>query len=152
LREHLRRWFERRLHDSATADDLTQEVVLRLWCSATAGTPDSDHLQRLAHVTASHLLADEHRRRARRREVALAFDIAAKEGSDRTDPRRAELETMRPALECVLTRAQHIALALYLDDGVAGIGALATCLHIPAGNARRRLAAIGKKIAHCTRA
>src|SRR5438067_8745592 len=93
----LRAFVARRVEDEAVADDLTQEVLLRLY-THIGRLRERDRLHAWAYQVARNVLADYWRARASDRERFLDPDLADHvaslpelEGDDEPDQRRREM-------------------------------------------------------------
>lgn len=96
------------LGDPSEAEDIAQQVFLRLWKSASRYRPSAKFTTYLFTIT-RNLVFNESRRRSRRREVSL--DERAESGPVRSEP----AETLRPdqeLLQVELRQAIDAAIAL----------------------------------------
>jgi DNA-directed RNA polymerase specialized sigma24 family protein len=149
FRAALERWIARRVPDRATAEDLTQDVLVHLMLAdGRRGLVDADHAQRLARTLARAFVANEWRQRARKPQTNCSLDeFVARDGRSRLEHDRADLAALRGRLEPLLGDSQRRLLAAYVDDNVAPIRQLALRLRTGRSHVRRMLTGIAKKIA-----
>lgn len=88
----LRRFIRRRVPDDATADDLTQETLLKVFRSRSS-PPDAQRLEAWIYRIARNTLIDYYRRR--RPSEELPQTLAEEPADDVADFRRAVIASMR---------------------------------------------------------
>ena len=143
LRERLRAFVTRRVPDRMVADDLTQEILLRLY-THMGRLREQERLDAWAYQVARNVIADYWRDRATRREVpfdpALGDQLPSRpelEGDDQADQLRSEVASCLPPMVARLAEPYREAIRLTdlgsrtQADAAAGLG-----LSVPGMKAR----------------
>jgi putative glutamine amidotransferase len=119
--------------DTAAAEDLCQETLVRAWRGAPRELPP-ERLRAWLHRTATNLAFDELRRRARRREIGYDDALA---GGEAADASLAGAD-IREALGA-LTPHQRLVLLLRFEQGLS-LRELGELLDVGEDAARKRVA------------
>jgi RNA polymerase sigma-70 factor (ECF subfamily) len=146
----LRGFIRRRVSDNATADDLTQETLLKVYRSR-AGVPETQRLEAWLYRIARNTVIDHYRRR--RPTVELPAVLAAEPADDVAELRSAVVAAMRRFLaEMPETYREPVRLAELEGLPLAKI-ALRLDLSLTAVKARVRRGRVmlRKKLQDCCR-
>jgi RNA polymerase sigma-70 factor (ECF subfamily) len=112
FRPALMRYFVRRVESAAEAEDLTQEVFLRL---ANGGHNAAENLEAWIFTVAANLLRDRARRAQIRNDYVAGMRIVDGTGIDPLDPHRVAtgreaLATLLAGIDALPERTRHIFL------------------------------------------
>jgi DNA-directed RNA polymerase specialized sigma24 family protein len=144
FRRRLLRWIKRHVRDPATAEDLTQDVLLGIVGRDFADCRD---VERFAQRVARNLVASEWRRVVRKPDASDSLDgLPARETLDWTDILREHLRALRPQITRDLGPVQRRLLDAYLDEELTTVPALSERLHTHPSNVWRMLRGIARWI------
>lgn len=149
FRHRLLRWIVRRVRDEATAEDLTQDVLLQIVAAEVRREfSDCRDVERFAQRLARNLVASEWRRAVRKSITSEGLgDGPAMETFDWAAVLREHLLALRPHIAPHLGPVQRRVLDGYLDDGSRSVAALSEKLRTHPSNVRRMLRSIARCVA-----
>lgn len=130
----VRRMAMRGTHDAAAAEDVVQEVILRVWRAA----PKDDNMAAYLAQTTRNLLVDRYRAAARRpREVTSVDENLVEPAIDADEIDRA-LDAL--VIDQALARlsADHLAIVRLLHVQRMSVADAATTLGVPEGTVKSR--------------